>query len=347
MGLGGNLIWSAVLKNLHEAEAKPVLVAHKPLLSDLLCGRLHNRAVGLADDEVFRGNPRLIFTEPRPKGAFARLLDKSFAALVAPQPLKRAYELAVFALAERASRHRPHHLVHVDMLIHSYVERQRSDRMIWKQGGHAIDAVARRLTDRKPARDCELYFAAGEEAEVDRLLADNGLAGDFVAVDADTNRDWFGELRAWPFERWQEAIDRFRHARPELPVVQIGEAPARRLGGVVDLCGALSFRQAALIIRRSALFVGTESGPMHAANAVGANALILWGGVTLPEFAGYPDRHRVICKYVACAPCGQFGWCDNDHACMRSIAVDEVFAAMLEMAPGGESGRLRAPDRGR
>ncbi len=68
---------------------------------------------------------------------------------------------------------------------------------------------------------------------------------------------------------------------------------------------------------------------MHAARAVDAPALILWGGVTLPEFAGYPDKHHIICHRVPCAPCGQFGWCKNGHICMNSISVAEVLRAAL------------------
>ena len=55
--------------------------------------------------------------------------------------------------------------------------------------------------------------------------------------------------------------------------------------------------------------------------------------MTLPEFAGYPDSHRIICHRVRCAPCGQFGWCDNGHICMREISVEETLTAALESLP--------------
>lgn len=77
MGYGGNLIWTAVFRTINEVDNKPVRVAHKPLLSDLLAGRLYNRAVGLADDPVFRGNPRLEFTRATRKGALARARSTS------------------------------------------------------------------------------------------------------------------------------------------------------------------------------------------------------------------------------------------------------------------------------
>jgi ADP-heptose:LPS heptosyltransferase len=114
--------------------------------------------------------------------------------------------------------------------------------------------------------------------------------------------------------------------------VQVGavtSAPA--IAGAVDLRGKTSFRDACLVLKRARLFIGTESGLMHASNAVGAHALILWGGLTLPEFIGYPQRQRTLCKYVACAPCGNNGWCDNGRICMTRIGVDEALDAANEM----------------
>src|SRR5690606_34261146 len=122
----------------------------------------------------------------------------------------------------------------------------------------------------------------------------------FVAVEPDSNRDWFGDLRSWPLERWQLLCDRLRRERPDLPVVQVGLGRSGILSGTLDLTKRTSFRQAALVLSRSALFIGTESGLMHAARAVEAPSLILWGGITLPEFIGYPDRQTTICKRVAC-----------------------------------------------
>lgn len=333
MGYGGNLIWTAVFKSLNEAEGKPVRVAYKPGLSDLLRGRLYNGATDLAEDAIFRGNPRLEFTAAQPKGLIARTLDFGFAAAISPRPIKQMYEHAIFALSERLSRNRPHHLVHVDMVIHSYAERQLRDRFIWKTGGHAIATILRRFSASPAVLDCELYFEPGEETAPERLLAAIGEPVGFLVVEPHTNREWFGDLRSWPLERWQALVTRLGEKYPDRVILQIGLDDAPLLDGVIDLRGRTTFREAALLISQAALFIGTESGLMHAANAVGARAVIIWGGVTLPEFAGYPDRHRVLCSYVDCAPCGQFGWCDNDHVCMRSISVDSVFDAVIETIP--------------
>ena len=219
MGYGGNLIWTGVFKSLNEAEGKPIRVAYKPLLSDLLRGRLYNRAADLEQDDIFRGNPRLEFTAVQPKGWFARTLDRGFAAAISPRPIKQIYEHAIFALSERLSANRPHHLVHVDMLIHSYAERQLRDRFIWKRGGHAIATILRRFTEAPAALDCELYFEPDEEAVPDHLLAAIGDPAGFIVVEPHTNQEWFGDLRSWPLDRWQVLVTKIRAGCPALSIV--------------------------------------------------------------------------------------------------------------------------------
>ena len=101
------------------------------------------------------------------------------------------------------------------------------------------------------------------------------------------------------------------------------------LKGAKDLTNRTTFREAALIIKHSQLFVGTEGGLMHAAAAVDKRALILWGGITVPSFAGYPSLHDIICKHVSCSPCGNLGWCDNGKKCMKDITVKEVLERLF------------------
>ena len=77
---------------------------------------------------------------------------------------------------------------------------------------------------------------------------------------------------------------------------------------------------------------------MHAARAVNARAQIIWGGVTLPSFAGYPDAHQIIMHTVACAPCGLRGNCPNGKICMNNITANDVYhacrSALNEYMPG-------------
>lgn len=331
MGYGGNLIWTSVIKTLHEQDKRPLAVVNLPSLSDVLVGRLYNSDSSLENDEIFRGNPRLVFPASRPKSAATKLADRLFMRVLSFfEPLREAYELFIFRRSEQAAKTGELRLLHIDMRIHSYGGRHRNRKIKWKPHSRAADAVLAHFQIGQASEDCEIYFTDREEVVVQQLIESEDLSDGFVAVEPETNREFFGDLRAWPRERWTAFLDRLRKSHPRLKVVQIGLAGAPPLPGVIDLRGRVDFRTACALIKRARLFVGTEGGLMHAANAVNAPALILWGGVTLPEFAGYPKRQRTICKYVACAPCGNLGWCDNSHICMRQITVDEVAAAASE-----------------
>jgi ADP-heptose:LPS heptosyltransferase len=261
------------------------------------------------------------------------MLDLAFAGFLKVTGIRKAYERAIFTLAERLRKPDANRLVHVDMLIHSYAAEEFKTHFVWKQDGHAIETILHGFGIAPDSFRPELYLAEKEQRRVAEVLADAGVIGPFVVCEPDSNPEWFGELRSWPREQWVELVRRLHVARPDITVVQVGVPGTPAMPDVVDIRGRTTFREAAALIARSALFIGTEGGLMHAARAVDAKALILWGGVTLPEFAGYPASHRIICHRVACAPCGQFGWCDKGHVCMRGISVEETLKAALECLP--------------
>lgn len=332
MGYGGNLIWTSVIKTLHERDGRPLAVVTLPGLSDVLAGRLYDSGSSLKSDEIFRGNPRLVFPPSHPKSAATKLIDRLFMrALSVFEPLREAYELFIFGRSEGAVKRGDVRLLHIDMRIHSYGGRHRNRKIEWKPHARAADAVLAHFQSGQASDDCEIYLTASEDAAALALIENESLAGGFVAIEPDTNREFFGDLRAWPRERWAAFLERLSKSHPRLKTVQIGVPDAPPLPGVIDFRGRVDFRTACALIKRARLFIGTEGGLMHAANAVNAKALILWGGVTLPEFAGYPKRQRTICKYVACAPCGNLGWCENGHICMRQITVDEVAVAASQI----------------
>lgn len=335
MGYGGNLIWTSVIKTLHERDRTPLAAVNLPGLSDLIAGRLYDSGATLETDAIFRNNPRLVFPPARHKGAVARFIDGVFMRALNLFSLREIYERLVFGCSERAAKRGGSRMLHIDMRIHSYGARQTAKRIIWKPQARTADAVMARFASGPASEDCELYLTAAEHAAAADLIDRRNLSGGFIVIEPDTNRDYFGELRAWPRDRWESLLEQLRSSHPALAIVQIGVPHGPPLLKVVDLRGKTDFRTACALLQRSRLFVGTEGGLMHAANAVGARALILWGGITLPEFAGYPNRQRTICKHVACAPCGQLGWCDNGHICMREISVTEVHDAAAQALAAG------------
>lgn len=325
MGYGGNLIWTTVFKALNTHSGRKIAPVHMPKLSDLLAGRNYDASVSLAEDAIYRGNPRLIFPKTIPKTILARISDRLFEGVLSVLGLREAFERYVLAHTEQGAAGPM--VVHVDMRRHSYALRQERFRTVWKPHARAADAMLSTLGGGSSGLDCEMFFTADEHAAAQVLLDQHGIAERFLAIEPATNPDFFGTLRAWPHARWVEAIARLRLRFPGMPIVQLGVGADPAIPGAIDFRGATSFRTAALVLARATLFIGTEGGLMHAANAVGARALILWGGVTLPDFIGYPTRQTTLCKYVACAPCGRHGHCEVGNFCMTDIGVDETVAA--------------------
>ncbi len=281
----------------------------------------------LCEDAIFRDNPRIRIPAFASKSAGAQLLDKCFSLILRATGALTIYERHVHRQAIRHHSDTGALFIHIDMRMYSYGSKVLPDRIVWTSDKRAADSILHHFSPGHVKHDCELHVREDDHVAYKSVLNDTDLQSPFVVIEPDTNRDFFGTLRQWPYENWCAFVETLRQKRPDVSIVQIGLSGAKIVPGAIDLRGRTSFRTAALLLGESDLFVGTESGLMHAANAVGAKALILWGGITLPDYIGYPTQQTTICKYVPCAPCGRRGACPNDHVCMRLIGVDEVCEA--------------------
>jgi hypothetical protein len=333
LGIGGDLIWTGVIRGLSDKDGRPVVVCKKPKFTDLVFGRLFNGYESLSENLVFKGNPYLIFLPPvsKQKPLSFRVIDRFFDFLVSHSYFKKKYETYIFKKSQSIADKGFNRLIHLDMLIHSYAMSQTGNKMIWKAGGHAIQIIAKNFRAEINIPYPEMYFSSDELNFPSIFLSSRILGPNYVVIEPGTNTDWFGDLRAWPIDRWQDLVFFINKKYPDVSVLQIGLSTTTLLQGVIDLRGKTSFREATLIIKDSLLFIGTEGGLMHAAAAVKARAIILWGGVTSSSFAGYPHLHTIISNSVPCAPCGQLGWCDNDRVCMNSIRVEVVQLELTRM----------------
>jgi hypothetical protein len=328
MGLGGHLIWSAVIRQMTQHTGRPVVVCDEPLLSDVLRGHLYNTEKSYEHDPVFEHNPRVIFPPQRLKPDWARRVDRWFFPWFSQPVQRERWEKLIRALCGWTGRH----YCHIDMRLHQHTDQIEEDRVVWKRGTHLIDIVARNFGLHQPEHQPELFFTAEEEQAAHEFLqAKKVVPHQFVALEPHSKIDWFGDLRTWPWDHWVNLTEQLRAGKTfNRPLVQVGVPGKPLLPGVVDLTEAGSFRRAALILKKAALFVGTEGGLMHAAQAVGAPAVIIYGGVTLPEYSGYPQNQRTVCRYVECAPCGRRRFCPYDKKCLNEILPETVAIAIQE-----------------
>ncbi len=121
--------------------------------------------------------------------------------------------------------------------------------------------------------------------------------------------------------------------------------PGRRRPLVHDLVGRTALRQLVALARRSRLFVGCDTGPMHIAAAVGTPVIALFGPAD-PARTGPWDRggdggvagHRIVRVPPWCSPCNQKTCNQPRHACMEDITVALVLEAARERLGVAASG---------
>ncbi len=151
---------------------------------------------------------------------------------------------------------------------------------------------------------------------VDNILSHHDLK-DFIVIEPQSN-DEYTVNKKYPIEKWQHVANQLIQDGHTL--VQVGrETKNQNLQGVVNLTGRTTFREAAKIISRSKLFVSSEGGLMHAANAVDTLAVILYTGFIHPTMTCYKENTNIwIGKNHG--PCGMKTYC---HHCAAESSMHD------------------------
>jgi ADP-heptose:LPS heptosyltransferase len=163
--------------------------------------------------------------------------------------------------------------------------------------------------------------------------------------------------RRWPGSRFAELACELQ-ARFSAVVLLLGAKGDRAIAdeitetlghGVIDLIGQTTLRQTAAVLRRSTLFIGNCSGPLHLAVAAGVpvveischprdgsethpNSPTRFGPWLVPQVVLQPER--------ATSPCSQECEASVPH-CILSVSVDQVATATFNLL---ETAGLRIHD---
>ena len=97
---------------------------------------------------------------------------------------------------------------------------------------------------------------------------------------------------------------------------------------LLNFVGKISLEQSAALIKTSKLFIGTDSGLMHLACAVGTPTIAIFGPGNLNKWSPQGTQHTVITENAPCSPCTHYGYtlptCNGSYFCMRDIKIKYI-----------------------
>lgn len=184
-------------------------------------------------------------------------------------------------------------------------------------------------------RHTDLTFSEQDRRAVEGFLRENAIASRDVVIGLNAGGNW--GLKRWPKDNFAALADRLG-AEYGAKIVFTGSPDDKNLvenirsamkSRAISACGILSLKQFAALCPRLSIFISADSGPLHIANAAGAQHIIALFGPTDPKLTGPvpADRAVIVQKDVGCEiPCYVAGCRDN--RCMKAISVDDVCAAV-------------------
>ena len=143
-------------------------------------------------------------------------------------------------------------------------------------------------------------------------------------------------LKRWGIKRFSEAAKHFSNQGKQ--VVVLGSAEERNLGekienggSIVNLCGTLSLREAAAVLKEAELVLCCDSALMHLANEQNVPVVAIFGPTDEKKYARFGSSSRVVRIPLECAPCER-AHCRFEHQyCMEDLFVNEVVKTCEEL----------------
>lgn len=148
--------------------------------------------------------------------------------------------------------------------------------------------------------------------------------------------------KRWPIERFAQ-LGKKLIAENSYELIIVGGAGDLRLGETlkkewgehaINCVGQLDLKGLSALLKRCALLVSNDSGPVHIAAAVGTRTFGIFGrtqaGLSPVRWKALGQGHRIIQKDVGCVVCLAHR-CTIDFECLKAIEVDEVFGEVKDM----------------
>jgi len=192
-----------------------------------------------------------------------------------------------------------------------------------------------------PPAGKELEIAVPQEHEerARRLWVDLGLNEKerVVALFPGSSKNW--PVKQWRAEGFAEVGDRLaaeQGLRPLILGAPFEKDLAQQVAGAmrsapVVAAGRTDVKTLAALLKRCALLVTNDTGPMHLGAAVGVPVVAIFGMTNDQKWRPWGDQHELVvgnCQKRPCYYLSNMPRCDHLE-CIRAIPADEVYAAAL------------------
>jgi heptosyltransferase-2 len=205
----------------------------------------------------------------------------------------------------------------------------------------------------------ELVVFPEEEQAMARRFAQGGLTASDIVVGINPGSTYGGAKR-WLPERFAEVTERLcctiRESREQqVSVVIFGAKGEERLGQEIAarlssrslvLSGATTIRELMAAVKRCAVLLTNDTGPMHIASAFQVPVVAIFGPTDWRTTSPFGSAHAIVRQPVDCAPC-LLRECPIDHRCMTRVSVDQVYEAAVKQLQVIKSESLKSEDPGR
>jgi heptosyltransferase-2 len=185
----------------------------------------------------------------------------------------------------------------------------------------------------------ELVVFPEEDQAVAGRFAQGGLTASDVVVGINPG-SIYGGAKRWLPERFAEVTERLcrtiRESREQqVSVVIFGAKGEERLGQEIAarlssrslvLSGATTIRELMAAVKRCAVLLTNDTGPMHIASAFQVPVVAIFGPTDWRTTSPFGNAHAIVREPVDCAPC-LLRECPIDHRCMTRVSVEQVYEA--------------------
>ena len=214
------------------------------------------------------------------------------------------------------------------------------NELVSVEAEHVIDrylAILKPLGIEAPAVEFNLPETTADAAFAEQTLRELGLASGRFAI-VNPGAGWAS--KRWPAERYGQLAKGLakEHGLPTLAVwggpaeLPLAERIAGASANSTQVAPPTTMTQLAALTRRAAIFVGSDTGPLHLAVAVGTPSVSLHGCTRAEQTGAYgPGNRRLQVRHDDFRGKRR----SDDDSAMRAIEVEFVMSACAKLL--GES----------